>query len=152
VPKLQSLFQHKSQHCFSICLSTVSAFVTAVFQHMFQHCFSICSSTVFQHMLQHCFSICSSTVSAYVPALCFSICSSTVFQHMFQHCVSAYVTHCVSAYVPAILRTTIYNLLHAAVLFKGYRFLLGLRHLCIDLLGPGGSLYWLKHLLLCLSP
>jgi hypothetical protein len=82
MPKLQSLFQHKSQHYFSICLSTVSTFVTVVFQHIFQHCFSICSSTVFQHMLQHCFSICSNTVSAYVPALCFSICSSTVFQHM----------------------------------------------------------------------
>jgi hypothetical protein len=182
MPKLQSLFQHKPQHCFSICLNTVSAIVTAVFQPMFQHCFSKSSSTVFQHVIQHCFS----TVSLFqhVPALCFSIWSSTVFQHMFQHCVSAYEQHCFSicsstvsayvpalcfsiwsntvfqhmfqhcvlAYVPTILHTTIYNLLHVVVLFKGYRFLLVLRHLCIDLLVPGGSLYWLEHLLLCLSP
>jgi hypothetical protein len=101
MPKLQSLFHLKTQHCFSICLSTVSTFVTVVFQHMFQHCVSSYVTALFQHMFQHCFSICSSTVfqhmfhhgvSAYVTALCFSICYSTVFQHMFQHMLQ----HCFS--------------------------------------------------------
>jgi hypothetical protein len=61
---VSALFQHMSQHCFSICHSGVSAYVTALFQHMSQRCFSICYSTVsayvtavFQHMLQRCFSI-----------------------------------------------------------------------------------------------
>jgi hypothetical protein len=77
-----ALFQHMSQHCFSICHSGVSAYT--------QHCFSICHSGVsayvtalFQHMSQHCFSICYSGVSAYVTSL---------FQHMSQHCFSTYST------------------------------------------------------------
>jgi hypothetical protein len=77
-PKLNA--QTQFQHCFSICFSTVSAYVSALFQHMLQHCFSICFSTVsayvstqslFQHMFQHCFSICFSTICLFQH--CFSI-------------------------------------------------------------------------------
>ena len=79
-----ALFQHMSQHCFSICHSGVSTYVIALFQHMSQRCFIICYNTVsayvsalFQHMSQRCFSICYNTISAYVSAL---------FQHMSQQC------------------------------------------------------------------
>jgi hypothetical protein len=50
-PKLNA--QTQFQHYFSICYSTVSAYVSTLLQHMFQHNFNTISAYVtalFQHM------------------------------------------------------------------------------------------------------
>jgi hypothetical protein len=90
--------QTQFQHCFSICHSDVSsyvtatAYVTAVFHHMSQRCFT-CFSICFTYVtaLCVCYSISYSNV-------CFSICYSTVFHmswcfSMLHHCVSAKLQH-----------------------------------------------------------